>query len=323
MAHGDIRLPDAGTEQHLKSLDMSILRALAYFDVFKYPLTQPEIGRFLPVVEKDPARLDAVLQQLVVSGKVHKIGAYYSLHGDPALVARREKGNAMAASVMPVALRRARLITAFPFVECVCLSGSLSKNYFDRDADVDFFIVTRPGRLWIARTLLIAFKKVFLLNSYKYFCLNYFIDTDHLRIEEQNHFTATELATLMPLSGAEVYRRLMDANPWMHAHLPNALSAAEATLSDPARKGWWKRMGEYLLKGAFGDFLDHRFMRITMRVWEKKFSHFKTEDFQVAMKSRRYVSKHHPQHFQKRVLGRFMARVKKLEQDLAIPLEIP
>src|SRR4029453_8923510 len=97
------------------------------------------------------------------------------------------------------------LIASFPYVRCVCISGSLSKKYFDDTTDIDFFVITKPGRLWVCRTFLILFKKLFLLNSKKYFCINYFIDSDNLEIPDQNIFTATELTTLIPMHDYELY----------------------------------------------------------------------------------------------------------------------
>ena len=102
---------------------------------------------------------------------------------------------------MHKALRNARLIFHFPFTRAIMISGSLSKNYADEASDVDYFIIVKPGRLWIARTLLIIYKRIFLMNSKKYFCVNYFIDEDHLEIEEKNLFTAVELTTLIPIHG--------------------------------------------------------------------------------------------------------------------------
>ena len=73
---------------------------------------------------------------------------------------------------MPKAIKRAKFISKFPYIENVSISGALSKNYYNNDGDIDFFLITQPNRLWIARTLLIIYKKMFLLNSRKYFCVN-------------------------------------------------------------------------------------------------------------------------------------------------------
>ena len=59
------------------------------------------------------------------------------------------------------------LVSMFPFVRGIAISGSLSKGVMYKDGDIDYFIVTAPERLWICRTMLVLFKKLFLLNSKK------------------------------------------------------------------------------------------------------------------------------------------------------------
>ena len=75
--------------------------------------------------------------------------------------------------MMKAAKRVGTFIHRFPYVRGVYLSGSLSKHGITgKDDDLDFFIITKAGRVWAAKLLLIAFKKIVLLNSEKYFCIN-------------------------------------------------------------------------------------------------------------------------------------------------------
>ncbi|MEZ4965453.1 MAG: hypothetical protein R2791_09430 [Saprospiraceae bacterium] len=53
-----------------------------------------------------------------------------------------------------------------------------------------------------------------MLNSHKYFCVNYFVDTEHLEIEDKNLFTATETVTLLPLYGRDWYEGFYKALSW-------------------------------------------------------------------------------------------------------------
>ena len=92
----------------------------------------------------------------------------------------------MANEIMPKAIKISRKIAKFPFVESVNLSGSLSKGYYDLEDDIDFFIITKPNRLWIARTLLILYKKVFLLNSKKHFIFEVFFFEFYMFLIHQN-----------------------------------------------------------------------------------------------------------------------------------------
>jgi hypothetical protein len=65
------------------------------------------------------------------------------------------------------------------------------------------------------------YKRLFLKGSHKHFCVNYFIDEDHLEIEEKNLFTATELATVLPLYGSQQYTKLIKTNRWLKSFFPN------------------------------------------------------------------------------------------------------
>jgi hypothetical protein len=123
-------------------------------------------------------------------------------------------------------------IMSFPFVESVNISGALSKNFIDDDGDIDFFIITAPNKLWIARTLLIAYKKIVLFNSKKYFCVNYFISTNHLEIDEQNKFTATELVTLIPVYGEKAYTNFVTKNKWVETIFPNKPMESQPRFKD-------------------------------------------------------------------------------------------
>jgi hypothetical protein len=251
------------------------------------------------------------LQTLVAQGFVFQYGSFFQSLKDSSWILNRLECNKRAAGFLPHAHKRAQLIGKFPFVRGVYVSGSLSKNCMRADSDIDFFVVTVPGRLWLSRTLLVLFKKIFLLNSHKYFCVNYFIDTDHLQIEEQNLFTATETVTLLPMYGRVSFEAFQEANDWAWTFYPN-FPRREASIVAPHSKGLLKAFLEKLLGGKWGDWLDEKCMRLTVGFWKRKFNHLDNRDFEVALKSRRYVSKHHPLHFQEKVLERFEANTSRI-----------
>ena len=165
---------------------MTLLKPILYFSLFKYPLTEEEIFNFSKAESKEQIKLDLI--ELVNDDIIYKIDDFYLTENNETLIKRRLEGNKMAKNIYQKALTVSRLISKFPYVEGVGISGSLSKGYYDDDGDIDFFIITSPKRLWIARTFLILYKKIFLLNSRKYFCVNYFISSNALEIEEKNIF---------------------------------------------------------------------------------------------------------------------------------------
>src|ERR1700760_1719587 len=195
-------------------LRSSILKTLAYFDIFNYPLEREDIRRFLPV-QADKVVIEKEVCTLLQERRIYRIGDYYSLQNNPALVERRQKGEVHADELLLIAARNAKLLYQFPFVRGVCISGSLSKRCADEQADIDYFIITRANRLWIARTLMHLYKKLSYLRGHQHrFCMNYYIDEEALEIKEKNIFTATELLTLMPMCGNGALDNFFEANAW-------------------------------------------------------------------------------------------------------------
>jgi hypothetical protein len=282
----------------------ALLGTLWYFEIFQHPLTAAELLQFSNCATPSLEKITKVLHDLVAEGTVFQSGMYYQTKPDPAWVPRRLANNQRADSIMPIAHRMARFIGAFPFIRAVFVSGSLSKHCMAPDSDIDFFIITSPGRLWLARTLLVVFKKLVLFNSHKYFCVNYFVDTEHLEIDEKNLFTATETVTLLPLYGRPWYETFCKANNWAWAQFPNLPKRPTDQIPE-LRPSFLKKILEFILNSPIGNRLDLWSMRLTVRYWRRKFRNMDDRTFDQALKSRRYISKHHPMHFQKKVLDAY------------------
>jgi hypothetical protein len=249
------------------------------------------------------------LLTLVKEGALFEKDGYYSpREGVASLVSKRIDGEKTAQTAQDKAYKRAKFIGKFPYVKAAYISGSMSKGIMHENGDVDFFIITEPGRLWIARTLLILYKKIFLLNSHKYFCVNYFIDSGNLEIEEKNLFTATEAATLKPVYDSGIYQDFYKANSWVKDFLPN--QTEQKVIYNGNTRRPMAKVVERLLNNSLGDKLDALFMATTLKLWKTQFKDLGDANFELALKTRKYVSKHHPQNFQSRVLAALDERLK-------------
>ncbi len=295
---------------------MNSLKALLYFSIFRYPLSAKEI--YLFSTANNEKEIADELMYLKEKGVVSHDDNYYFIEEDTHNVSRRIEGNKMAKAVMDKAIKKGVFISKFPYIEAVGISGALSKNYHDKDSDVDFFVITKSNRLWIARTLLMLYKKIFLFNSRKFFCVNYFISEDHLKITEQNLFTAMELLTLIPISGD--FKEFYAQNRWVSRFLPN-MKVGKVSIYPEVKQNWFSRAIVGLLTPKLGDFLDAVFLKITLKKWRIKFDNLSKEDFNIAMKSTSAVSKHHPQNFQKKVIDRLNARYNEFQTKYDITLE--
>jgi hypothetical protein len=209
--------------------------------------------------------------------------------------------------------RISNLLYKFPYVRAVGISGSLSKYFADENADIDYFIITKANRLWIARTLLHLFKKnPFLKNRNKYYCMNYFIDEAGLLIEEKNIYTATELITLIPMAGNGILKSFFETNSWSHNYFPNrSLHSVKEDLKKQSH--WLKKFAESILNNKLGDVLDDYFMKLTTRRWKKKEDEHRlnTKGERMGLKTGKHFSKPNPIFFHDWFLKKYE---KKLEE---------
>ena len=297
-----------------------ILWPFFYFDIFAYPLRVDEIILFSPLKNLTKDKVQSVINALVAEKTLFDFGGYYALQNRPDWLSQRLDQEQLASKTWPAAHRYARLIYAFPFVRAVFISGSFSKNIMTPDGDVDYFIITHPGRLWLARTLLILFKKIFLLNSRKYFCLNYFVDSQHLSIEDQNIFSATELITLLPMAGQYWHKELWETNRWVNRYYPN-FPKKSATFLDQKSSGGIKNFVEKIFARSAGNQLDKICMQITVNHWKHRFKHLDQTKFEQLFKSAPHISTHHPHDFQTKALDAFRQRVTDFENRFRVKFD--
>jgi predicted nucleotidyltransferase len=258
------------------------------------------------------------LDNLIKKRILFTVDEFYVYGNDLDSVTKRLRGNLYASNTMIKANKRAKLISKFPYVEAVAISGSLSKGYHDENSDIDFFVITKPGRLWICRTLLALFKKIFLLNSRKYFCINYFISASNLEIEEKNRFTATELKTLIPIIGEEIFEKFYTKNLWVNDYFPKF----EPDLSSigGVKKPFFTKTVEFVLNNTMGEFVDSSFKIIIIAKWKLKFKNIAAEDFKIAFKSTQNTSKSHPLNFQKKVILALNEKYREFQKTHNIEL---
>jgi hypothetical protein len=297
------------------SLQRSVLSALCYFDVFHHPLTKEEIKNTLSVPASS-GDLSEKLRTLIENGLLREEDGYHFLASNTtATVKARLEKEKRAQAALQRSYRFTKLISRFPFVRGVCISGSLSKGVMEEDGDVDYFVITEPGRLWICRTMLILFKKVALFNSHKYFCTNYFVDTDHMQIPDKNIFTATEVMFLKPVVNGPLIEKLHAVNSWTRDFLP-AFEMQSALPCIGENRNLFKRIVEGTLKGRVGEWFDNYLFKLTLKRWQKKFPNFTTEDFDLNMRTRKNVSKHHPRGYQQKVLQEHAEKLKRALQQV-------
>ncbi|MCF8228936.1 MAG: hypothetical protein K9G58_06825 [Bacteroidales bacterium] len=310
-------MPEIKTNQQLKE---GCAKCLKYFGIFKYPLTPEEIHTFNPM-EASMENVQAALEELLVEEIVFKHDDFFMLQDQAAWAEERKRGNRRAYALLDRSKKFVRIIASFPFVRAIAISGSLSKFYASKNPDIDYFIITRANRLWIARTFLHLFKKLtFLIGHEHYYCMNYFVDTGALLNQNQNLYGAIETVTLLPVYNKEMILEYAEMNDWSRNFLPNHPGIKNFQYLIKNRKRPLKSVLEALMNILFPDYMNRFWMKVTDRKWRKKWArhNYSEEDYERAFQTEIHISKNHPDDYEKKVLQSLENETQKQTQKQSL-----
>jgi predicted nucleotidyltransferase len=205
-----------------ENLVHSVFQTLAYADIFDYPLTAPEVYRFLP---SGNASLEDVKRILLDETRFTQVDGYFTLLRREQIVEIRRRREAVAVRLWRKARQYGRLIASLPFVRMVAVTGSLAMNNTDEGRDIDYLVVTAPGRLWTCRALILLVARIARLERVS-LCPNYLVTTRALEFTDRSLYVAHELVQMIPLAGIDLYRKMLERNRWVRDVLPNAFMDA-------------------------------------------------------------------------------------------------
>ena len=250
-------------------IEKAILKTLSYFDIFKFPLKEEELYNFLFDIKIEKKEFKRKLNELLKEGIVQSKDGYIYLIGRDSLVKLRKLGEKRAKALLKRGKLLIRIISSFPFVRAIMISGDLSKGVAGKKSDIDYFIIAKSKRIFFLRFLLVTFKRFFLFNSYKYLCPNYIISDKDLEIKEKNIFFAVEIASLLPLYNIFYYDLFLENNRWINNYLPNFKRNGSKSYHPVSLK--LKYFLEKIFSHNFFDKLEKKLLFFTKSYFEKKY----------------------------------------------------
>jgi hypothetical protein len=275
----------------LTNLQQDIVRALAYFDVFLYPLTKEQVYAYLPRDSVTIQQLESDLKELVCAGLLKENAGYYFFADRSARIAATRREDERRAATM---LKRAFWISLFlkqiPFVRAVFITGSLSKNVANRSSDVDFMIVTAPNRLWISKMILTGIRRMFFFNTIKYFCFNLFVTEKGFSFPEKNVFNAIEIATTQVVWNEAAHDKFCSANPWVQVFLPNWTKNQQGFRLLRSKSSPIQTISEFVLNALPLKSLDAFLLDTARAFWKKRHSHLDEEKFNALFQCKPDIS---------------------------------
>ena len=251
-------------------MENAIIKTLSYFDLFNQPLTLKELRMFLwGKVCENEKEFEIAWQNLLATSRIENSGEYYFLPGRLEIVSKRRKSSEATIGKLKIARRAAKLIRSVPFVRAIFACNSVGAGAATAESDIDLFVITAPGRIWIVRLFTNLILRFFGMRTYgerraDKICLSFFVDFNHLnfsswRVANDDVYLAYWLYQLTALYDPDShYERLLAANGWAREFLPNASKRAENfSESHISRLGaGWRNVWEKMWGKAYGDLLE-------------------------------------------------------------------
>lgn len=205
----------------------SALSALAYSDIFDYPLTLEEVWFY--AVHK-PLTKREVESLLSNSELVKEKDGYYCFTGRQEIIKRRIIRKHVSKRKQEIAKDIAGILASIPTIYFIGISGGLAMNNTDADDDIDFFIITKKDTIWITRLLFLVFlifmgkwRKRTDTDAKDKICINMLLDESHISLSAQKDiYLAHEVVQVIPLiQRRNIYSKFIETNIWVRNFLPN------------------------------------------------------------------------------------------------------
>ncbi len=210
--------------------EKAILDVLSYFDFFTYAPNKKELHMFMGQ-RVSLKSFKAGVASLVKSKKISHSGERYALRGHSIYIDITAKRKKIAGDKVAIAESYANVLSIFPWILLVGLSGSCAMGNTQQEDDIDIFVISSVGSMWLARITAIIVAKLIgrhrhrnLQKTKDTVCLNLFFDGSDLHIpkKKRNLYTAHEVLQMKPLvSKKGTYEEFISTNRWVQGYFPN------------------------------------------------------------------------------------------------------
>lgn len=159
------------------------IRVIVFFDLFDFPLTVLEVKREIG----DQISFRALRSLLLDDKRLGEKRGFFFLAGRDQLVAIRQKRHNYAKRKQKIAQRFSQVFAWLPWIRYVALANVIGHNNLRDSSDIDLFIITSPGRLWLSRLYCTGLAKILRMRPTRQtkrdrLCLSFYISSDQLDI---------------------------------------------------------------------------------------------------------------------------------------------
>ncbi|MFA6307430.1 MAG: hypothetical protein WCS88_01975 [Patescibacteria group bacterium] len=220
----------------MNDLEKAILKTIAFFDVFSYPLTASELWKWLYKPQQKYSLADlreTLATSQILKDKLDSKEGFYHIKGRDSIYLKRKQRNNLAERKFRKVIYLAKVYRFIPFVRMVAVCNSLGYSNAGEKSDIDLFIISRRGTIWLARFFTILIVKFLHMRPREdskkdTFCLSFFVDEKYLNIEssqmnKDDIYYPYWLTNLIPVYNPDgLYEKFLEENHWYKNYLPNA-----------------------------------------------------------------------------------------------------
>ncbi len=245
-----------------EDVTQDILKTVAYFDVFEYPLTALEVQRYCANHLLSIGDTMRYLDALVQGGALATRHGLYFFPGRQEIVGTRLIRYQQAWNKFAIARRAVELLRYVVGVRFIGVCNNTAYQNASLKSDIDVFIIVQQGRLWTARLLITLLMSVLRLRRHgrtiaNRICLSFYVTDEHLDFSDialtpEDPYLVYWIATLYPVYDDGVYKEFLAKNTWWQTLLPGAQSIQPTIHRRVMSSAWTNRFmtwGRYFLGG--------------------------------------------------------------------------
>jgi hypothetical protein len=226
---GQKSMPADLSETRQTEVRAAVIATLAFFSLYDLPLHVESVHQLLYKCRATLPEVSEALKNLVYLRQVVQKGNLYALSD--------WDESARTTSKIEIEKRWRKvdryfgILSIVPFISHVSIINSLAFDNAHMESDIDFFVVTRPHRLYFVRSIIIVIFR--LLGVYKtrtkihqQFCFGFYVTTKqqelgNVLLDQEDPLFAFWFASFAPLLNQTGYEQLVSANRWVYDYFPN------------------------------------------------------------------------------------------------------
>lgn len=277
--------------ENKKNIGKAIVRTVAYFDIFDYPLTDFEIWRLLYKNNASLEEVGEVIKEEELKNIIAEEKGFYFLKGREEIIKKRMERYNYSDRKFKRSLKVIKFFKLVPWLKMIAVGNIMGAHNLRNEGDIDFFIITAQGRIWLARFFAIIIVKLMRLrpnlkNSKDKICLSFFISEENLDLKELMLINSEKeddtyfiywFAGLVPIYDKNgIYDKFIKSNGWLLKYLPNFINPNILN----RRKTTTARSGNYPVNLIFSR-LENFFKKWQLKIMPKEIKEIMNKDSRV------------------------------------------